>query len=83
MMNKTTFKNEMVKNGFECLQFKGEMIYNYMHILVNFREMGNNKYNICIFDNHTLQMWEIMNINLNKETINKIFNIIDNYILFE
>lgn len=66
-MNKTMFKNELIKHGFKCLQFKNEMIFthcNFENILFNILDYGNKK-QLFIYDDKTNDLFEQLFIDLN------------------
>lgn len=61
-MNKTTFKNELIKHGFKCLQFKNEMIFahcDYENILFNISDCGNKK-QLFVYDDETNDLFKRM-----------------------
>lgn len=77
MMNKTTFKNEMIENGFDCLHFKTDMIFEMKNFLVNVSQIDKIHFNVFLYDTKTGNGVDLVN---NKPLSNYIINAIKNNI---
>lgn len=71
-MNKSQFKMEMLKNGFECLKFKNDMIFCKSEIMFNIINTGN-KFIIYMYDNITFYGYYLPDI---KTDLNGVLNCI-------